>query len=189
MLALDVRSPEAIAGAFIPDSLAIPLDMIPAFAGWFLDYNRDIGIVAESADQARTAKRHLARIGCDRVKGYLEKGLTAWEMAGHSYSRIPAVHASELVRRIREYEPFTLLDVRKDEEVEAGKLEGAVHISLSELPDRLDEIPGGRPITTFCGSGQRAIIAASILKRKGFEKVEDSLGSMMACSAIGCPIE
>jgi hydroxyacylglutathione hydrolase len=189
MLALDVRSPEAIAGAFIPDSLAIPLDMIPAFAGWFLDYNRDIGIVAESADQARTAKRHLARIGYDRVKGYLEKGLTAWEMAGHSYSRIPAVHASELVRRIREYEPFTLLDVRKDEEVEAGKLQGAVHISLSELPDRLDEIPGGRPITTFCGSGQRAIIAASILKRKGFEKVEDSLGSMMACSAIGCPIE
>ena len=189
MLALDVRSPEAFAGAFVPDSLAIPLDMVPAFAGWFLTYDRDIGIIAESADQARTAKQHLARIGYDRVKGYLANGLTAWEVAGRTYSRIPAVHASELVRRIREKESFTLLDVRKDEEVQAGKLQGAVHISLGELPGRLDEIPGDRPITTFCGSGQRAIIAASILKRNGFAKVEDSLGSMMACSAIGCPTE
>jgi hydroxyacylglutathione hydrolase len=189
MLALDVRSPEAFAGAFIPDSLAIPLDMVPAFAGWFLSYDQDIGIVAESPGQAQTARRHLVRIGYDRILGYLENGLTSWEMAGHSYSRIPAIHASELVRRIRQNEPFTLLDVRKEEEVESGKLQGAVHIYLGELPDRLGEIPGDRPITTFCGSGQRAIIAASILKRNGFDQVEDSLGSMMACSAIGCPIE
>jgi hydroxyacylglutathione hydrolase len=189
LLALDVRSPEAFAGAFIPDSLAIPLDMVPAFAGWFIGYERDIGIIAESAEQARTAQRHLARLGYDRVRGYLANGLTAWEMAGRAYSRIPAVHASELVRRIREKASFTLLDVRKDEEVAAGKLQGAVHISLSQLPERLDDIPGGRPITTFCGSGQRAIIAASILSRNGFDQVEDSLGSMTACSAIGCPIE
>lgn len=189
MLSLDVRSPEAIAGAFIPGSLAIPLDMVPAFAGWFLGYAQDIGIVAESAEQAYTAKRHLARIGFDRVMGYLASGLTAWEMAGRTYSRIPAVHAAELVRRIKAGEAFTLLDVRKDEEVAEGRLKGAVHIPLHQLPDRLEDIPGERPITTFCGSGQRAIIAASILKGNSFEQVEDSLGSMMACSAVGCPIE
>jgi hydroxyacylglutathione hydrolase len=44
-------------------------------------------------------------------------------------------------------------------------------------------------VTTFCGSGQRAIIAASILERHGFENVEVCLGSMAACQAIGCPIE
>jgi hydroxyacylglutathione hydrolase len=56
------------------------------------------------------------------------------------------------------------------------------------LPQKLDEVPKDRPVTTFCGSGQRAIIAASILKQHGFDQVEDSLGSMAACSAIGCPI-
>lgn len=189
MLALDVRSPEAFAGAFIPGSLAIPLGMLPAFAGWFVSYDQDIGIVAESQEQARTAQFHLLRIGYDRVRGYLANGLTAWETAGSPYGRIPAVHASELVRRIQQAESFTLLDVRKEEEVAEGKLPGALHIYLGELPGRLDEIPADRPVTTFCGSGQRAIIAASILRRNGFDPVEDSLGSMEACGAIGCPIE
>jgi hydroxyacylglutathione hydrolase len=189
MLVLDVRSPEAIAGAFIAGSLAIPLEMVSAFAGWFLDDNAQIGIVAESAEQARTATQHLARIGYDRVQGHLENGLAAWEMAGRPYTRIPAVHTTELVRRIKTGESFTLLDVRKDEEVAEGRLKGAVHIPLHQLPGRLDDIPEKRPITTFCGSGRRAIIAASILKRNGVEQVEDSLGSMMACNAVGCPIE
>jgi hydroxyacylglutathione hydrolase len=60
---------------------------------------------------------------------------------------------------------------------------------MGEVPMRLDAIPRDRPITTFCGSGQRAIIAASILKRNGFENVEVCLGSMAACSAIGYPVD
>jgi len=83
---------------------------------------------------------------------------------------------------------FTLLDVRKKEEVEAGRLPKSLHIFLGELPQQLHQIPRDLPVTTFCGSGKRAIIAASILKQYGFDEVEDSLGSMAACSAIGCPI-
>ena len=98
------------------------------------------------------------------------------------------MHAAPLVERLRSGEPFTLLDVRKHGEWEAGRLEGATHIFLGELADRLDELDRSRPVVTFCGSGQRAIIAASILKRNGFEQVEDSLGSMSACQSIGCPI-
>lgn len=78
--------------------------------------------------------------------------------------------------------------VRKKDEVEAGRLPNSLHIFLGELPQKLDEVPRDVPVTTFCGSGQRAIIAASILKRCGFDEVEYSLGSMAACSAIGCPI-
>ena len=46
MVAIDVRSPEGFAGAFIPGSIAMPLDMVPAYAGWFLTYGEPIGIVA-----------------------------------------------------------------------------------------------------------------------------------------------
>ncbi|MDT8444859.1 MAG: hypothetical protein RQ722_11225 [Desulfuromonadales bacterium] len=54
------------------------------------------------------------------------------------------------------------------------------------MSKRLDEIPRDKPIITFCGSGRRAIIAASILKQNGFEDVQNCLGSMAACQAVGC---
>ena len=57
------------------------------------------------------------------------------------------------------------------------------------MPERIDEIDRTKPVITFCGSGTRAIIAASILKRHGFEEVEDSLGSMLACKSVGCEVE
>jgi hydroxyacylglutathione hydrolase len=189
MIALDIRSAEAFAGAFIPGSLAIPVDMVPAYAGWFLPYDRPVGIISDHFEDIQKAVRYLIRLGYDNIEGFLENGLTAWEVSGRDYDRIPAIHAAELVRRIQNSQDFTLLDVRKKEEVEAGRLPNSVHIFLGELPHKLDQVPRDLPVTTFCGSGQRAIIAASILKQHGFEKVEDSLGSMAACSAIGCPID
>jgi hydroxyacylglutathione hydrolase len=188
MLALDIRSAEAFAGAFIPGSLAIPVDMIPAYAGWFLSYDQPIGLISDHFEDIQKAVRYLARLGYDDIEGYLANGLTAWEVSGRQYDRIPAVHAAELVERIQNKQNFTVLDVRKKEEVEAGRLPGSCHIFLGELPHKLDQIPRNQPVTTFCGSGQRAIIAASILKQHGFDEVEDSLGSMAACSVIGCPI-
>ncbi len=129
------------------------------------------------------------RIGYDHVVAYLEGGLTAWETAGEPYDAIPAVHAGELVRRIQEGTAFTLLDVRSAEEFEEGHIPGARHIYLGDVPELIETLPRDTPVTTFCGSGQRAIIAASLLKRAGFVDVEDALGSMAACHALGCPIE
>ncbi|MCK9275843.1 MAG: MBL fold metallo-hydrolase [Syntrophales bacterium] len=188
MLVIDTRSAEAFAGSFVPESLAIPLEMIPSFAGYFVNYDKGIGLITAGYEDVETAVRFLVRMGYDNVIGYLEEGLHAWQVSGRKYDRIPAVHATELVRRIQSDYNFTLLDVRKIDEYNEGRLPGAVHIYLGELPDRLSEITKEKPVTTFCGSGQRAIIAASILKQNGFEHVEDSLGSMAACQAIGCPI-
>ncbi|MGB3212484.1 MAG: MBL fold metallo-hydrolase [Desulforhopalus sp.] len=183
---LDLRSPEAYAGAFIPGSLAIPLEMIPAYAGYLLDHNSDIILIPETQEQIPAAVQHLIRIGYDRLLGYLKGGMHSWEVSGRQYDRIGAVHAGALDRRLKEREDLTLLDVRKISEFEQGSLSGAIHIFLGELQNRIDELDPDKPVVTFCGSGQRAIIAASILKRHGFREVEDSLGSMQACKSIGC---
>ncbi len=188
MLAIDVRSPEAFAGAYIPGSLAIPLDMLPAYAGWFVPYDRDLGLIMPRGSDWEMAARHLVRLGYDRVIAMLDQGMHEWETSGRQYDRIPAVYAGELKRRLDEKEDFTLLDVRKPDELEEGILPGSTTIFLGDLPHKLDEVPRERPITTFCGSGRRAIIAASILKKNGFENVEDCLGSMIACRAVGCEI-
>lgn len=187
-LVLDTRSPEAFAGAFIPGSLSIPLALIPAFAGYYLSYKGRIVLVVNDYPDVNTAVRYLARMGYDNVTGFLAGGLRAWEISGRLYDRIPTVHAGELVRRIKSGEQFTLLDVRGVDELKGGRLPGSLHAYVGELPKLIGTIPRDRTVTTFCESGYRAIIAASILKRNGFEVVEDALGSMAACMAIGCPV-
>lgn len=188
LLALDTRSPEAFSGAYIPDSLAIPLDMIPAYAGWFIAYDCDIGLIVQNFADVEPAVRYLARLGYRNIVSYLDEGLHGWEISGRAYDQIPAIYAGNLKRRMERNEDFVLLDVRKAEEIEAARLPGSTEIFLGEVPERLDEIPGDKPIVTFCGSGRRAIIAASILKRNGFDRVENCLGSMAACQAVGCRI-
>ena len=113
----------------------------------------------------------------------------AWEVSGNEYDHIGAIHANTLKTRLKEDADFTLLDVRKAPEFAAGRLHGATHVFLGDLQDHLDELDKDKPVVTFCGSGRRAIIAASILKRHGFGQVEDALGSMEACEQVGCAIE
>lgn len=185
---LDIRSPEAFSGAYIPQTLAMPAGMIPAYVGWFLEYDKDIALVVSHCNEVDEAVRHLIRLGYDRVIGYLDGGLHTWETSGRKYDTIPSLYAGDLKERIDADRDFTLLDVRQKEEFESGHLKGATHLYLGYLPDRLREIPRDRPVVTFCGSGKRAIIAASILKDNGFETVENCLGSMAACKAIGCDI-
>jgi hydroxyacylglutathione hydrolase len=185
MLVVDARSPEAFAGAHIPGTISIPLDMIPGFAGFFLPYDRKILLVTQESDDVETAVRRLVRIGYDDVAGYLEGELRAWEMSGRPYASMAVLHARDLDRRITSGQKFTLLDVRSEEEWKKGHLPGALHIYLGDLPGQLDRIPKDRPVTTYCASGGRAMIAASILRKSGFAEVEDSLGSMSAWRAIG----
>jgi hydroxyacylglutathione hydrolase len=188
MQALDVRSAEAFAGAFIPGSWSLPLDMVPLYAGWFLSYDLDIGLIVNSLDDTDRATRFLSRIGYDRVVGHLYQGMNEWAVKGYDFDCIRAVFAGEIQQKIRDKEKFTLLDIRSEEEFVQGHLPGAQNIFLGELEQRLDQIRPERPIITFCGSGQRAIIAASILKKHGFDQVENCFGSMQACSAVGCEI-
>lgn len=186
---VDLRSPEAIAGAFIPGSLAIPLDMLPAYAGYLLGYDHDLVLMPEEREQVPVAVRYLIRMGYERIGGYLQGGMHAWEVSGREYDHIGAIHANTLTRRLKEGADFTLLDVRKAPEFAARRLHGATHVFLGDLQDHLDELDKDKPVVTFCGSGRRAIIAASILKRHGFGQVEDALGSMEACEQVGCAIE
>jgi rhodanese-related sulfurtransferase len=62
-----------------------------------------------------------------------------------------------------------LLDVRTAAEFAAGSLPGATNIPVTELADRIDELPTDVPIVTYCQSGARATTAANLLRDEGFE--------------------
>lgn len=186
---LDIRKPEAFCGSFIPGSLNISVGMLSGYAGYFLRYDQPILIVGSDMAEIDTAVRRLARLGYDRLEGYLRGGMHAWETSGRPLAQVGVTTAAQLKQSLADADASpTILDVRTIDEYDAGHLDGAVHAPLSELLDRLDDLPRDREIVTFCGSGLRASIAASILHQHGVTDVANNLGSMAACKAIGCEV-
>lgn len=69
-----------------------------------------------------------------------------------------------------------LLDVRTHEEYELGFLDGALHIPLSELRSRYQELPSNKPIVVYCQQGKKGYFAARLLKQYGFKDVRNLSG-------------
>lgn len=82
---------------------------------------------------------------------------------------------------------FHLLDVREDDEWDAGHIDGAQHIPLGQLADRLPEVPKERTVVAVCRSGSRSEAAVRGLRRLGFE-AENLEGGVNAWSRGGLPL-
>ena len=80
----------------------------------------------------------------------------------------------------------TLLDVREDDEWAAGHAPGAVHLPMSQITGRLDEIPEG-PLAVVCKVGGRSAQVTAFLAQRGHEAVNVS-GGMLAWEAEGRPM-
>ena len=83
-------------------------------------------------------------------------------------------------------ENLVVLDVREDDEWEAGRLEGSVHIALGELGERYTELPSGQ-VLVVCRSGHRSAHATSYLVDQGFDAVNLD-GGLAAWQAAGRPL-
>jgi rhodanese-related sulfurtransferase len=81
-----------------------------------------------------------------------------------------------------------VVDVRTPHEREEGAIPGSLFVPLSQLEHRLEEIPRGRPLIVHCAAGYRSSVAASVLKREGFEDVAEIAGGMAAWQAAGLPV-
>ena len=185
---VDVRSTAAYLGAHLPGSLAIPTDMLGAFAGWLLDPEQDILLVADSAAEAHLAATHLARIGYDRIKGFLTAQLPVWAAGGRPFRVLTVVDADEVARRVADDgDGWTLLDVRSAGETATGVIPGARQIYVGEVAQQLDTLDPARRYTVMCGSGARATVAASVLQRAGFDQIDVFMGSMGAWRAAQHP--
>jgi len=82
------------------------------------------------------------------------------------------------VRKLLE-EGACIIDVREKEEWDAGHIKGARHIPLSELRERLDEIPNDEPVYLHCRSGQRSYNALMALQNRGWKNLYNVSGGFM----------
>jgi rhodanese-related sulfurtransferase len=81
-----------------------------------------------------------------------------------------------------------LLDVRADHEWEAGRIAGATHVPLPQLPERLGEIDKDSPVVVYCRGGNRSSMAAAALNDAGYEAVKLSEG-IVGWSGKDLPLE
>ncbi|MBN1763450.1 MAG: MBL fold metallo-hydrolase [Methanomicrobia archaeon] len=185
---VDARTPPAFGGAHIKSAYSIWLEGIPGYAGWVLPYETPLLLVLECRDQLETAVHYLLRLGYDNIIGYLKGGIAAWYDRGFTVEQMGLSTVHELKYRLDRHEDVLVLDVRDNTEWKAGHIEGAHHIFVGHLQNRLAEIPRDRPITVLCSIGHRASLAPSILLRAGFSNVCcDVLGSMRAWNANQFP--
>lgn len=182
-LVLDVRSPDDFEKGFIPNAINIGLNgQYAPWVGALIDPKISLVLVADEGKETEAVLR-LARVGYENVKGFVNGGIASWQNAGKKIETIESISAEKFVAELNS--DSNVLDVRKPGEVEGGMIENANHICLSQLQSKLDTLDKNKHYTIHCAGGYRSMMAASIMKQKGFNKVTNVLGGMGKIKATG----
>jgi hydroxyacylglutathione hydrolase len=186
---VDIRTEEGYGSAHIPGSLSIWEEGLAGFAGWFLPYDHPLFLVSESRYPGG-AVRTLIRMGFDNIPGYLAAGMHGWHTRGKASESIPLLLVQKFCRILDHGTEAWILDVRSREELEGeGRIPGAHHIHLTQLPQRIGEVPRDRMVYIFCGSGLRSMTAAGLLKKAGWDKLTVIRGGFAGWISTTCPIK
>lgn len=186
---LDTRPGEQFAAAHVPGSVFIGLSgQYASWAGTLLGLHTNLIVVAEDLDRVTEARVRLARVGIERVVGYLGGGIASWTRAGLPVEQTPHISVEELYRLLREDgSDLQLLDVRRPPEWEEGHMEQAILKPLHKLTTLLADLDPQRLTLVHCKSGYRSLIASSLLQRSGFGQVINVSGGFDAWRACRLP--
>ncbi len=167
---LDGREPREYNAGHIPGSLSVTMvkAAVGTRAAWVVDPKNEVVVTAASDADARRMARMLEAIGFRKLHGYLAGGVTAWRESSRPIEAIPSIDVPTLAERLRRGE-IDLLDVREDDEWQAGHVANSIHVPYHELRDGIpDELRrrDGRPLAVACSVGNRSSLAVSLLERR-----------------------
>lgn len=170
-LVLDTRAKTVFTKGFIPGSIFIGVD--GSFAAWvgalITDLQQPILFVADPGREQEVVTR-LARVGYDNPIGYLEGGFEAWEKAGEEIDTIEDVSPADFVALYKDNPNIEVYDVRKASEYDAQHIQGAKNFPLDFINRNMNQLNRDAKYYLQCASGYRSVVAASILKARGFKK-------------------
>ena len=161
---VDLRHRTAFAAGHAPGTLNFGLDGgFATYLGWLVTWGTPITLLGETAQDVAEAQRELVRIGIDRPAAHATGGPEDW--SDREPSSFPTATFADLAQ-VRHHREVVVLDVRRADEHDAARIDGAVNIPLHELRDRLAEVPAGE-VWVHCAGGYRASVAASVLDAAG----------------------
>ncbi len=186
-LILDTRGAQDFANGFVPNSISIGID--GNFAPWvgalIPDIKQAILIVADEGREEEVVTR-LARVGYDHSIGFLQGGFAAWKAAGMDVDTIESITAAQFAER-HSKEQVLVIDVRKPSEYLSEHVVDAENIPLDSINDHMAEFSKERLQYLHCAGGYRSMIAASILKARGYDNVVDVQGGFKAIAETTVP--
>ncbi|QGQ32675.1 MBL fold metallo-hydrolase [Gimesia maris] len=187
---VDTRQMLAFGGGHIAGAINIgDRPELSVWAGDLLSYDKPILLVMEDETQLDWIVWHFGYVGLTNFEGYLAGGMKAWDNKGLPLATLPQISVQGLDEAKDE---FQVLDVRSPSEFENGHISGAKHKYVAEMRDGVNGNLGldrDKPVAVYCGSGYRASIAASVMKRDGFKEVHNVPGSMQAWKNAGFKVE
>src|ERR1051326_4517891 len=168
-LVLDTRDPDSFEKGFIKGAINVGLNgQYAVWVGTVVDIDRSLVIVAEEGKEEEAIMR-LARVGYEKVKGYLKGGMRSWVNQGNSTDRIESITPEEFAARAKAGKG-KIIDVRKPSEFDNGHVKGAKNFSLADLEKQMSELPGDTCLV-HCAGGYRSMIAVSMMRAKGITDV------------------
>jgi len=190
-MVVDARTDQQFDDAHIPGAVCIP--MLTAGFGSKLAWlaNRDQGIVLVGRDDedGRRAARLAVAVGISKLAGFLGGGMTSWRQEKRDVERIERLPLDDLAQRSAETD-LQILDVRERSEWDAGHIPGSIFEPWHDIDDIPEGLDPAKPIAVVCGSGQRAAVGASLVKRYGADDVVHVIdGGVPKWKRLGRPIE
>jgi hydroxyacylglutathione hydrolase len=182
---VDLRTRTAFAAGHVPGTFNIGIDgQFSTWLGWMIPWGTPVTLLGETEEQVAEAQRELVRIGVDQTQAQATGGPEQW-------SDRPLEHFEQAtfadLAQVRHHRRVQVLDVRNPKEFSAAHVEGASHIPLGQLVQRIDEAPEGE-VWVHCAAGYRASVAASVLAAHGRKVVaiDDSFDE--SAGKVGLPL-
>ena len=178
---LDVRPAAAFGNGHIPGALNIALTgQFASWAGTLIPQGSPILLVAEDEGGVDEAVQRLARVGIETVKGFLARGMYAWDTASEAVATVAQMPIDELRHQLTGNPRLQLIDVRRPAEFTSGHIAKAVSSPLAHLEEHVSEFDPDLPTAVICGSGFRSSAATSILSKHRFTHLYNVVGGMTA---------
>jgi hydroxyacylglutathione hydrolase len=192
-LVVDVRTELQFDEAHIPSAVCITA-LRGGFGtrlAWLAEPGQALVLVGRDDEDAREAAELAGAVGLTNIAGYLAGGMTSWREEKQPVERVTRLSLEELHDRWNGgSNGLQLLDVRERSEWDRGHIPGSIHTAYHDIHELPGEVDGERPVAAICASGQRAAIAASLLKRFGVREVIHVVdGGVPRWEKEGWPIE
>ncbi|MBA2250908.1 MAG: MBL fold metallo-hydrolase [Chitinophagaceae bacterium] len=178
VIILDTRNAATFTHGFIAGSIFIGLEgRFAEWAGSILPFHQRIILVTDQGKEEETIIR-MARVGFDKVEGYLDGGFETWKNAKEEIDMIIDVEPDELAMDILHDPNAVVVDVRRETEFADGHIKNATNLPLAEMTDvaQIANFEDNQNLYIHCAGGYRSVIASSLLKRQDIHNLRNVLG-------------
>jgi hydroxyacylglutathione hydrolase len=190
-LIVDGRTAAEYDAAHIPGSVGVDVAHtgFGTKVAWLAGQGKELLLVG--ADEVQQHRMHelLGSVGVTPT-AMLAGAFAAWADSGRTLESFQVVAAAELAGLLERRPEVQVLDVRDDDEWEAGRIPGSLHVPYHDVGRVPAPFDTERPVAVICSTGRRSATAAGLVRRDGaVEVIHVSPGGVGTWEKQGHPLQ